>query len=65
LDLTAHTSLLPIRRWFAPSFVDYKKGCTRLAAASDKAYQSRDTDHKQSRDTDHKQSRDTDHKPFN
>ena len=22
-----------------PSFVNYKKGCTRLAAASDKAYQ--------------------------
>ena len=28
-----------IRRGFAPGFVDYKKGCTRLAAASDKAYQ--------------------------
>jgi hypothetical protein len=26
LDLTAHASLLPIRRWFAPSFVNYKKG---------------------------------------
>jgi hypothetical protein len=39
LDLTAHTSLSPIRRGFAPSFVNYKKGCTRLAAASDKAYQ--------------------------
>ena len=39
LDLTAHTSLLPIRRGFAPSFVNYKKGCTWLAAASDKAYQ--------------------------
>ena len=26
LDLTAHTSLLPIRRGFAPSFVYYKKG---------------------------------------
>jgi hypothetical protein len=24
---------------FAPSFVNYKKGCTRLAAASDKVYQ--------------------------
>ena len=34
-----HTSLSPIRRGFAPSFVNYKKGCTRLAAASDKAYQ--------------------------
>jgi hypothetical protein len=39
LDLTAHTSLSPIRRWFAPSFVNYKKGCTRLAAASDKVCQ--------------------------
>ena len=39
LDLTAHTSLSPIRRGFAPSFVDHKKGCTRLAAASDKVYQ--------------------------
>ena len=26
LDLTAHTSLSPIRLWFAPSFVNYKKG---------------------------------------
>jgi hypothetical protein len=26
LDLTAHTSLSPIRRGFAPSFVNYKKG---------------------------------------
>jgi hypothetical protein len=32
-------SLLPIRRGFAPGFVNYKKGCTRLAAASDKVYQ--------------------------
>ena len=39
LDLTAHTSLSPIRRGFAPSFVNCKKGCTRLAAASDKVYQ--------------------------
>jgi hypothetical protein len=38
LDQTAHTSLSPIRRGFAPSFVNYKKGCTRLAAASDKVY---------------------------
>jgi hypothetical protein len=37
--LTTHTSLSPIRRGFAPSFVNYKKECTRLAAASDKAYQ--------------------------
>jgi hypothetical protein len=33
--LTTHTNLSPIRR----GFVNYKKGCTRLAAASDKAYQ--------------------------
>jgi hypothetical protein len=39
LDLTAHTSISPIRRGFAPSFVNYKKGCTRLTAASDKVYQ--------------------------
>ena len=37
--LTTHTSLSPIWRGFAPVFVNYKKGCTRLAAASDKAYQ--------------------------
>jgi hypothetical protein len=28
-----------MRRGFAPSFVNDKIGCTRLAAASDKAYQ--------------------------
>jgi hypothetical protein len=28
-----------MRRGFAPSFVNYKKGCTRLAAASHKADQ--------------------------
>jgi len=39
LDLTAHTSLSPIRRGFPPSFVNDKKVCTRLAAASDKDYQ--------------------------
>jgi hypothetical protein len=39
LDLTAHTSLSPIQCGFAPSFVNYKKGCIRLAAASDKVYQ--------------------------
>ena len=39
LDLTAHTSLSPIRRGFAPSFANYKKGCTRLAAANDNVYQ--------------------------
>jgi hypothetical protein len=37
--LTTHTSLSPIRRGFAPGFVNYKKKCTRLAAASDKVYQ--------------------------
>jgi len=37
--LTTHTNLSPIWRGFTPSFVNYKKGCTRLAAASDKVYQ--------------------------
>jgi len=37
--LTTHTSLSPIGRGFAPGFVHYKKGCTRLAATSDKVYQ--------------------------
>ena len=37
--LAAHTSLSPIWRGFTPSFVNYKKGCTRLAATSDKVYQ--------------------------
>ena len=37
--LTSHTSLSPIRRGFAPGFVNYTKGYTRLAAASDKVYQ--------------------------
>jgi hypothetical protein len=37
--LTTHTSLSPIWRGFAPGFINYKKGCTRLAATSDKAYQ--------------------------
>jgi len=36
---TTHISLSPIRRGFAPGFVDYKKGITRLADASDKVYQ--------------------------
>jgi hypothetical protein len=36
--LTTHTSLSPIWRGFAPGFVNYKKGCTRLTAANDKAY---------------------------
>ena len=39
LDLTAHTSPSPIRCGFAPNFVNYKKGCTRFAAARDKVYQ--------------------------
>ena len=39
MDLATHTSLSPTRRGFAPSFVNHKKGCTRLAAASDKVYQ--------------------------
>ena len=37
--LTTHTSPSPIRRGFAPVFVDYKQECTRLATASDKVYQ--------------------------
>jgi hypothetical protein len=37
--LITHTSLSPIRPGFAPGFVSDKKGCTRLAAASDKVYQ--------------------------
>jgi len=37
--LTTHTSLSPIRRGLAPGLVIYKKGSTRLAAASDKVYQ--------------------------
>jgi hypothetical protein len=34
-----HQCLSPIRPGFAPGFVSDKKGCTRLAAASDKVYQ--------------------------
>ena len=37
--LTTRTNLSPIRRVFGPGFVYYNKGCTRLAAASDKVYQ--------------------------
>jgi hypothetical protein len=37
--LTTHTSISPIWHEFAPSFVNYKKGSTQLAAASDKVYQ--------------------------
>ena len=36
--LTTHTNLSPIRCGFAPGFVNYKKGCTRLAATRDKVY---------------------------
>jgi len=39
MDLTTHTDLSPIRRGFALGLVNYNKGCTRLTAASDKAYQ--------------------------
>ena len=39
LNLATHTSLSPIRHGFAPGFLNYKKGCTWLAAASDKVYQ--------------------------
>ena len=37
--LTTHTSLSPIWRGLTSGFVNYKKGCTRLAIASDKDYQ--------------------------
>jgi hypothetical protein len=37
--LTTHISLSPIRHGFAPGIVNYKKGCARLAAASDKVFQ--------------------------
>ena len=37
--LTTHTSPSPIRGGFAPVFVNYKKGYTRLAATSDKVCQ--------------------------
>jgi hypothetical protein len=37
--LTTHTSLSPIWRGFAHGFVNYKKRCTRLEAASDEVYQ--------------------------
>ena len=30
---------LKVSRWLAPGFVNNKKGCTRLATASDKVYQ--------------------------
>jgi hypothetical protein len=37
--IQAYIFVSPIRRGFAPGFVNYKKGCTWLAAASDKVYQ--------------------------
>ena len=37
--LTTHTSLSPIRQWFAPGFVNCKTWCTQFAATSDKVYQ--------------------------
>jgi hypothetical protein len=37
--LTTHTSLSPIQRGWATGFVNYKKGFTRLEAASEKVYQ--------------------------
>ena len=37
LPVTAHTSLSLIQRGFVPGFINYKKGCTRLAA-SDQVY---------------------------
>jgi hypothetical protein len=38
-NLTTHTSLSPIWHGFVPGFVNYKKRCTRLTAASDQVYQ--------------------------
>ena len=37
--VTTHTSQSPIWRGLASDFVNYKKECNRLAAASDKVYQ--------------------------
>jgi len=37
--LTTHKSLSPIWCGFTPGFVNYKKGCTQLAAASEQVYQ--------------------------
>jgi len=41
LNINVHytKSFTPIRRGFAPGFVNYKKGCTQLAAASYEVYQ--------------------------
>ena len=38
-SLTIHTNLSPIRRGLVPGFVNYKNGCTRLTATSEKVYQ--------------------------
>ena len=40
-DAIPNHSYKPITNtaWFAPGFVNHKKGCTRLAAASNKVYQ--------------------------
>ena len=37
--LTTHTSLSPNQHGFTLGFVNHKKGCIRLAATSDEAYQ--------------------------
>jgi hypothetical protein len=37
--LITDISISPILSRLAPGFVNYKKGCTRLAAASDTVYQ--------------------------
>jgi len=37
--LTTHTNPSPLRRGFAPGFVNYKKDCSRLVTAIDKVYQ--------------------------
>jgi hypothetical protein len=39
IQIQIHTRLSPLRRGFAPHFIKYKRGCTRLAAANDKVYQ--------------------------
>jgi hypothetical protein len=37
--VATHTSLSPIRRGFAPGFVNFTKGCFRLATASNEVDQ--------------------------
>ena len=39
MDLTAHTSISPIRRGFVPSLVNYKKSSLDSQPQSDKVYQ--------------------------